>query len=104
MGFVKVARLSEVPPGTAIEVVRGTDLLAVCNVDGEIRATSGVCPHAGGPLGQGALNGGYLTCPWHMWQFDSKTGQCDFNPAVRIPVYPIRVEKNQIFVDMVENA
>lgn len=97
--FTRVAGLGEVPAGTVIEVVCGERLLAVCNVDGELRATSGLCPHAGGPLGQGALHGGTLTCPWHMWQFDSKTGECGFNPAIRIPVYSARVVDGAIEVD-----
>lgn len=100
MAFLKVATLDELPPGTLLEVVRGDDLVAVCNVDGEVRATSGVCPHSGGPLAQGVLDGGSITCPWHMWPFDSKTGACDFNPDLCIPVYEVRMEGNDILVDM----
>ena len=61
-------------PVRLLEIVRGNDLYALCNVDGEVRAMAGVCPHHGGPLGQGALDGALVTCPWHAWQFDSATG------------------------------
>lgn len=100
MAFSKFASLSELPPGSVIEILRGEDAYALCNVDGDVRALSGVCPHQGGPLGQGAMEGSLLTCPFHLWQFDSATGACDFNDAIRIPTYPVRVENGEILVDI----
>jgi len=100
MAFEKLASLAELPPGSLIEIVRGGDLYALCNVDGNVRALSGVCPHAGGPLGQGAMEGTLLTCPFHAWQFDSATGACEFNETIRVPTYPVRVENGEIFVDI----
>ena len=100
MAFEKLASLSAVPPGSLLEIVRGDDLFALCNVGGEVRALSGVCPHQGGPLGQGAMDGSLVTCPWHLWQFDSATGACDFNAAIRIPTFPVRVEAGEILVDL----
>jgi len=102
MPWISVATLDELPEGRLLEVVHSDDIYAVCNFDGEIRATSGRCPHHGGPLGQGAMDGPLITCPWHMWQFDSATGVCAFNPGIRILVYPVRVESDEIFVDMPE--
>jgi nitrite reductase/ring-hydroxylating ferredoxin subunit len=100
MAFEKLASLIELPPGSLIEIVRGDDLFALCNVEGDVRALSGVCPHAGGPLGQGAMEGTLLTCPFHAWQFDSATGACEFNETIRVPTYPVRVENGEIFVDI----
>ena len=100
MAFRKLASLDELPPGTLIEIVRGDDLYALCNVDGEVRALSGVCPHNGGPLGQGALDGSLVTCPWHAWQFDSATGVCTFSDDVCVRVFPARVEAREILVDL----
>jgi nitrite reductase/ring-hydroxylating ferredoxin subunit len=100
MAWKKVATVGEVPPGRMIEVFEGENPYVVCNVDGEIRATSGVCPHHGGPLGQGLLDGAWITCPWHAWQFDSATGQCEFAAGRPIPVYPVRVEADDILVDL----
>lgn len=100
MAFRKLASLDELPPGTLIEIVRGGQLYALCNVDGEVRALSGVCPHNGGPLGQGAIEGSLVTCPWHAWQFDSTTGVCAFSDDVCVPVFPVRVEAGDILVDL----
>jgi len=104
MAFQKLATLDEMPPGTLLEIVQGNDLYALCNVEGEIRAVSGVCPHHGGPLGQGALDGGFVTCPWHAWEFDSSTGACGFNDAVCVATYPVRVEAGEILVDLADRA
>lgn len=100
MAFQKLAVLADLPLGSLLEVVRGDDLYALCNVGGEVRALTGVCPHQGGPLGQGTMEGSLVTCPFHMWQFDSATGECEFNHALRIPTYPVRVEGGEILVDI----
>lgn len=103
MAFQKLASLAslaDLPPGSLIEIVRGDDLYALCNVGGEVRALSGVCPHAGGPLGMGTLDGGIVTCPYHAWQFDSSTGACDLDDSIRVPTYPVRLEDGEILVDI----
>jgi len=102
MAFQKLAWLDELPPGTLLEIVRDNEVYALCNVEGEVRALSGVCPHHGGPLGQGALDGSLVTCPWHAWQFDSATGACTFGDELRIRVFPVRVEAGEILVDLPE--
>jgi nitrite reductase/ring-hydroxylating ferredoxin subunit len=100
MPWIKLATLTDLPPGTVIEIERGEDLYALCNVNGEIRALSGVCPHQGGPLGEGTLNGDLITCPWHMWEFDSATGACAFFGGPKIPTYPVRIENGAILADL----
>jgi nitrite reductase/ring-hydroxylating ferredoxin subunit len=100
MPWTKLATLDELPDGRLIEIEMGDELYAICNVEGDIRAIYGRCPHHGGPLGQGALDGGLVTCPWHMWQFDSATGACAFNNGLKIPTYPVRVEGDDILVEL----
>ena|ERR1017187_5635089 len=100
MAYTKLARLDELPEGALLEIVDGNNLYALCNVAGDIRAIYGTCPHHGGPLGQGALEGSIVTCPWHAWPFDSATGACMFNNDLRIPTYPVRIEAGDILVDL----
>ncbi|MGD9858055.1 MAG: Rieske (2Fe-2S) protein [Planctomycetaceae bacterium] len=97
---VRAARVSEVPPGTGQEVVIGDRLLAVYNVDGVFYALDGICPHAGGPLGEGALNGCIVTCPWHGWQFDVTTGKHCLSSQIRQSYYPTRVDGDDVFVEL----
>ena len=98
--WIQVARLSELPPGTATEVVAGERIVALFRVEDGVYALDGVCPHQGGPLGQGHLEGCTVTCPWHGWQFDVRNGQHQFNAAIRQSTFPVRVEGDDIFVDI----
>jgi len=100
MAWTKLATVAELPSGELIEVERGEARYALCNVAGEIRAIHGVCPHHGGPLGEGALNGNLVACPWHMWEFDSKTGACAMNPELVIPTYEVTIEGADVMVNL----
>jgi nitrite reductase/ring-hydroxylating ferredoxin subunit len=99
MAFVKLFSLAKLPPGDVTEVMVGQIPIALCNIDGEIRAIGGICPHEGGPLGCGATHGDNVVCPWHAWEFDSLTGQTDYSPYLRVATYPVRVEGDDILVD-----
>ena len=100
MALVKVASLSQLPAGSVMEASIGEDHFAICNVDGRIQALAGTCPHRGGPLGQWAINGANLTCPWHAWEFDCRTGEHDYNPAVKIATFPAQVSGDDILIDI----
>lgn len=78
--------------------------MALFNVDGQFFALDGICPHQGGPLGKGRLQGCILTCPWHGWQFNVQTGQHQTNASVRHARFPVKVEGTEVFVDLEENA
>ena len=99
MAFVKAGSLEYLPPDSTTEVVVEGNLIALCRTGDTVHALGGVCPHQGGPLGQGAINGENVTCPWHAWEFNCATGENDFDPLTRVPVYPVRVEGNDILVD-----
>jgi len=100
MPFIKVATLAQVPPESAIEVMVGDQPYAICNTGGSIRALSGVCIHRGGPLGQGLIHEGHLTCPYHLWEFDCATGAYDFDPSQRVPIFEVKVEGEEIFLQV----
>lgn len=104
MAFVKVGSVSRLTAGAVMEVSIGDDRYAICNVDGQIHALDGTCPHRGGPLGQGAINGGSLTCPWHAWEFDCRTGASDYNPAVIVRTFPVQVSADDILIDIPPHA
>jgi nitrite reductase/ring-hydroxylating ferredoxin subunit len=99
MAFVKVGSLSALPPGSVTEVILGEDTFAICNRNGELHALSGICPHAGGPIGQGALNDNLVTCPWHEWSYDVSSGENDYDPVVKLDVFPVKVEGDDILID-----
>ena len=100
MAWIKVATVSEVPAESAVEVFVGRQPYAICNTGGEIRALNGVCIHQGGPLGQGQIENGRVVCPFHMWEFDCRTGEYDYDPTKRVATYPVKVEGGDIFIEV----
>ncbi len=100
MSFVKVGSIKQLPPGSVMETEARGNVYAVCNVDGELRALDGICPHASGPLGQGTLHGYTLVCPWHAWEYDCRTGVSDFDEDVKVATFPVRLEGDDILIDV----
>ncbi len=96
--------MDDVPEGTAKEALAGGRVIALFHVQGQFYALDGVCPHAGGPLGCGALAGTTITCPWHGWQFDVTTGRHGFNPRYQHPAFRVIVDGNALFVDLGESS
>lgn len=96
--FVKVASVADIPMGTVREVEANGKVIALANVGGEFYAIDNMCLHRGGPLGQGFLEGHVVECPWHGWQYDMKTGECTFNPVVKLPTYEVKVEGADLLV------
>lgn len=96
--FVKVAKVGDIPPGTGRELEADGRIIAVFNVDGCFHAIDGTCPHQGGPLGEGALVGAVVTCPWHGWQFDVTSGRFVASPRIVQQVFTIKVEGDAVLV------
>lgn len=102
MAFVRAAKLGSVPAGAVAELDVAGKTVAVVNVAGKLFALSGVCLHEGGPLGEGALNGNFLICPWHAWEYDVTTGKVVGSAAEAdgVACYPVEVRGEDIFVDV----
>ena len=96
--FVTVARVEEVPPGSVRTVRAGDEEIALAHVDGEFYATQHACLHLHGPLGEGRIEDHVLTCPWHGWQYDLRTGEHEFDRAIRLQTYEVRVEDGKVQV------
>lgn len=99
MAFVKVGSVASLPPGAVMEVTLGDDHYAVCNYGGELHALSGTCPHAGGPIGQGTMQDNLVVCPWHEWAYDCRTGENDYDPAVKVDRFAVKTEGDDILID-----
>jgi len=68
--------------------------------DGEVFALDGICPHQGGPLGKGTLDGCIITCPWHGFQFNVTSGQNVSSPAILQGRYDVKLEEGEVYVDV----
>ncbi len=100
MPFQKAGSLSALPAGSMTKVVVGGEEIALCHAGDRVFAIGNTCPHAGGPLSEGALHGTTVVCPWHAWEYDCRTGQNDFDPDVTVPVYPVRIEGDEILIEV----
>ncbi len=99
--FIKLTPQSELPAeNQAKEFPCGNKVICVANVNGTISAMENVCLHRGGPLGQGVIEGGKIVCPWHGWQWDPQTGEAVHNPKARVSVYPIKVENDDVLIEL----
>jgi nitrite reductase (NADH) small subunit len=98
MPEIRVAAVSDIPPGAAREFTVGERVVALFNVDGTIYALDGICRHAGGPIGKGSLQGDVVTCPWHGWQYNVKSGQHCLTPRIRQDQFQVVVRDDDVLV------
>jgi toluene monooxygenase system ferredoxin subunit len=104
MTFKRVASMDDVWSGEKIGVdVDGRPVLLV-NVDGVVCAYEDRCRHKGVRLSEGKLDGVVLTCASHGWMYDARTG-FGINPeAVKLVAYPVRIEGDEIMVEVPERS
>jgi nitrite reductase/ring-hydroxylating ferredoxin subunit len=96
--FQTVARVEDVEPGTVRTVSAGEREIALARVGDEFYATQPTCLHLHGPLGEGRVEEHVLTCPWHGWQYDLRTGANEFDRAIQLETYEVRVEDGNVQV------
>jgi nitrite reductase/ring-hydroxylating ferredoxin subunit len=98
---LKLADVADVLPGQGTVVEAGGQTFALFNVDGAYYAIDNTCPHHGGSLGEGRLNGHIVTCPWHRHEFNVKTGEVV--SMLRRPnprTYPVVVQGSDLLVEV----
>ena len=99
--FTKLTTQSELPAeGEAREFPCAGKVICVANVSGTITAMDNVCLHRGGPLGQGIIEGNKVVCPWHGWQWDPKTGEAAHSNNVRVAVYGVKVDGEDVLIEL----
>jgi len=102
--WVHVAPASAFEEGRAqIAVLPTGDKVAVFLHEGALSAISNACAHQNGPLGEGRILDGCVTCPWHGFQYNVRTGASPAPFTERIPTYRLRAEGAEILVDPVPN-
>jgi nitrite reductase (NADH) small subunit len=97
--FVRVCSASQLPPaGEVAEFTVQGRALCVANIEGFIAVLDGVCPHEGGPLGEGIVEGGRVVCPWHAYAFDVHTGAAEQDATVKADVLEATVADGELRV------
>ena len=99
--FFKVAEVSELEEGELVPVEADGEPICLAKVEGVIYAFTDNCTHISGPLNEGELTGYVLECPWHLAQFDVRTGKVLRGPARQeLYTYTVKVENDAIYVDL----
>ena len=94
MKWVNIAKTSEIEPGQNIVVKFNGENIAIFNTGKEFYAINNTCPHQGGPLNEGTPAGEVVTCPWHGWQYNLKSGCPITTPNLR--TYPLRLDEDTL--------
>ncbi|HEY1985902.1 MAG TPA: Rieske (2Fe-2S) protein [Terracidiphilus sp.] len=99
--FVRICSQSELPrTGEVREFTAAGRAFCVANLNGTISVLDGVCPHEGGPLGEGSLEEGRVVCPWHSYAFDLQTGLSEQDAELKAGVLPATVEQGELRVKL----
>src|SRR5215471_9474852 len=97
-GFVQVCRVSEIPEKHARIVSAQGERIAVFRYDGKVSAVSNVCRHQNGPLGEGRIVDGCITCPWHGYQYAPDTGASPPPFVEKVPTFNVNVKHGRVFI------
>ena len=97
-GFVEVCAVHNIPEKCAKVVSLGSERIAVFRYDGKVSAISNVCRHQNGPLGEGRIIDGCVTCPWHGYQYSPDTGASPPPFTDKVPTYRTRLIGDKVLV------
>jgi len=98
-GWVDACGVDEIPEGRARVVVAGGERVAIFRWDGQVAALSNVCQHQNGPLGEGRVIDGCVTCPWHGYQYLPASGQSPPPFTERVPTFRVAVTAGRVRLD-----
>jgi nitrite reductase/ring-hydroxylating ferredoxin subunit len=97
-GFVRVPGAAEIPAGSSRAFSVGRYEVAVFNVGGDFYAIENSCPHQGGPLADGWLEDALVTCPWHGWCFDVRSGKMTLGDYAQVPRFAVQRAGRDLYI------
>lgn len=96
--FTEVCALESIPDQRAKVITLGSERIAVFRQGTTVSALSNVCRHQNGPLGEGRIVDGCVTCPWHGYQYHPDTGVSPPPYDDRVAVFPVKVLDGRVWV------
>jgi nitrite reductase/ring-hydroxylating ferredoxin subunit/DMSO/TMAO reductase YedYZ heme-binding membrane subunit len=98
--WVDIGSVDEIAENAAkVVCLAGRERIAVFRYEGRVSAVSNTCAHQGGPLGEGRVIGGCITCPWHGYQYLPESGRSPPPFTEKIPTYEVRLEGRRILIN-----
>src|SRR5712664_1904837 len=98
-GFVNACALTEIPEKCATVVSLNGERVAIFKYDGKISAISNVCRHQNGPLGEGKIIDGCVTCPWHGYQYLPEDGASPPPFTEKVCTFQTRIVDGRVWID-----
>lgn len=98
-GMVRVCEAASIPEDRAVTVSVGGERVAVFRYDGKISAISNVCKHQNGPLGEGRIIDGCVTCPWHGYQYQPGNGCAPPPFTDKVATFRTQVVNGIVYLD-----
>jgi nitrite reductase/ring-hydroxylating ferredoxin subunit/DMSO/TMAO reductase YedYZ heme-binding membrane subunit len=98
-GFIEVCAVDDIPEKRARIISLSGERVAVFKYDGKISAISNVCQHQNGPLGEGRIIDGCVTCPWHGYQYLPASGASPAPFTEKVPTFRVKISDGKVFVD-----
>ena len=102
-GYIDVCAVADIPEKRARIVFVANERVAVFKYDGKISAVSNVCQHQNGPLGEGRIHDGCITCPWHGWQYLPESGESPPPFKEKIPTFGVKIKNGRVWVSPTPN-
>jgi len=103
-GYVEVDSIDNIENGRAKIVFANGERIAVFKYDGKLSAVSNVCKHQNGPLGEGKILDGCITCPWHGFQYKPEDGCAPPPFKEKVATFKLKVSEGKVFVNPNPNA
>jgi len=97
--FTLVCEAGEIPENRARIVNFGDERIAIFKYDGKLSAVSNVCCHQNGPLGEGKIIDGLITCPWHGYQYQPHDGCAPAPFTEKVATYDLKVENGKVLIN-----
>ncbi|MBI5385604.1 MAG: ferric reductase-like transmembrane domain-containing protein [Verrucomicrobia bacterium] len=97
-GFVDACAVADILEKRARIICLSGERVAIFKYDGKVSAVSNVCQHQNGPLGEGKVLDGCITCPWHGYQYLPDTGASPPPFVEKVPTFNVRVRHGRVFV------
>ena len=101
--FVEACLVEEIPEKRACITTISGERVAIFKYDGKISAISNVCQHQNGPLGEGEIIDGCITCPWHGFQYLPETGASPPPFTEKVPTFNVKIADGKVFVNRKPN-
>ena len=98
--YVRVGNVQDIPEGQGKEVTVDGRKLALFKTNDKVFALADHCLHRGGPLSLGELDGPTVTCPWHGWKYDVRTGAFEIIPTLRVKSYKVEQKGDEIYIEL----